>query len=297
MIKLLSILNLAAESDASEVVSETKSSGIKFSDILAKVVEWLTTEGVKLLIGLILLFIAFKVINFIAKRFKKGMEKKNRDKTIATVVYSVIRKGGKLLVFLVFLGYVGIDTAGIGGVIASLGVGLGLAVQGSLSNLAGGLIILVMRPFKIGDYIEAQGEGGTVEEIKIFYTYICTPDNKVIMIPNGSLANGNIRNYSTKEFRRVDLEFSISYDEDYERAKKAIWDVIDTMDKVLSDPCPFVRVKTHGESTINIVTRLWTKNEDYWTVYFDMMEAIKTKFDSANIEIPYNQLDVHIKNK
>jgi small conductance mechanosensitive channel len=258
---------------------------------------WLSTEGVKLLIGAIVLFIAFKIINLIAKKFKKTMEKKNRDKTITKVGYSIIRKGGKLLVFLGFLGYVGIDTAGIGSIIASLGVGVGLAVQGSLSNLAGGLIILLMRPFRIGDYIEAQGEGGTVEDIQIFYTYIVTPDNKVIMIPNGSLANGNIRNYSTKEFRRVDFEFSISYDEDFERAKKVIWEVIENTEFVLMDPQPFVRVKTHGESTINIVTRVWTKNEHYWDVYFDMMESIKTNFDKSNIEIPYNQLDVHIKEK
>ncbi len=270
---------------------------ISLEEILNSVLTWLSTEGVKLVIGLIVLFIACQIINIIAKGFKKRMTKKNRDKTITTVVYAIIRKGGKLLAFLGFLGYVGIDTAGIGTIIASLGVGIGLAVQGSLSNLAGGLIILIMRPFKIGDYIEAQGEGGTVEEIKIFYTYLITGDNKVVMIPNGSLANGNIRNFSAKEFRRVDLEFSISYDEDFEKAKKVIWNVLENTEHVLMDPQPFVRVKTHGESTINIITRVWTKNEDYWSVYFDLMEAVKTNFDNANIEIPYNQLDVHIKNK
>lgn len=270
---------------------------ISFEEILNSIIQWLSTEGVKLLIGLILLFIACKIINLIAKSFKKQMIKKNRDKTITSVVYSIIRKGGKLLAFLGFLGYVGIDTAGIGTIIASLGVGIGLAVQGSLANFAGGLIILIMRPFKIGDYIEAQGEGGTVEEIKIFYTYIITPDNKVVMIPNGSLANGNIRNYSTKEFRRVDLQFSISYDEDFEKAKKVIWNVIENIEKIEMEPLPFVRVVSHGESTINIVTRVWTKNENYWDVYFDLIENVKTKFDNANIEIPYNQLDVNIKNK
>ncbi len=268
---------------------------VSLEEILNSVITWLSTEGVKLVIGVLVLFIACQVINVIAKSFRKRMIKKNRDKTITSVVYAVIRKGGKLLAFLGFLGYVGIDTAGIGTIIASLGVGIGLAVQGSLSNLAGGLIILIMRPFKIGDYIEAQGEGGTVEEIKIFYTYIITPDNKVVMIPNGSLANGNIRNYSTKEFRRVDLQFSISYDEDFEKAKKVIWNVLENTENVLMDPQPFVRVISHGESTINIVTRVWTKNEDYWGVYFDLMEAVKSNFDSANIEIPYNQLDVHIK--
>lgn len=291
MFKFMSAFMLLAET------TETEQTAITLDEIIKTVITWLSTEGVKLLIGAVVLFIAFKIINVIAKKFKKGMEKKNRDKTITKVGYTVIRKGGKLLVFLGFLGYVGIDTAGIGSIIASLGVGVGLAVQGSLSNLAGGLIILLMRPFRIGDYIEAQGEGGTVEDIQIFYTHIITPDNKVVMIPNGSLANGNITNYSTKEFRRVDFEFSISYDEDFERAKKVIWDVIENTENILMDPQPFVRVKTHGESTINIVTRVWTKNEHYWDVYFDMMESIKTNFDKSNIEIPYNQLDVHIKDK
>ena len=154
-----------------------------------------------------------------------------------------------------------------------------------------------MRPFKIGDYIAAQGESGTVEEISIFYTYLITPDNKVVMIPNGTLANGSIVNYSAKDLRRVDFEFSISYDEDFEKAKKVIHEVIENTQGVLLDPQPFVRVISHGESTINIVTRVWTENANYWNVYFDMMESIKKSFDSSNIEIPYNQLDVHIKNK
>ena len=284
---------LADVADTTETVSE----GLTLESIVENVVKWLATEGVKLLIGVIVLIFAFWIINGISKSFKKRMTKKNRDKTITSVVYNIIRKGGKLLVFLGFLGYVGIDTAGIGTIIASLGVGVSLAVQGSLSNLAGGLIILVMRPFKIGDYITAQGEAGTVEEIKIFYTYIVTADNRVVMIPNGALANGNIINNSIKELRRVDLQFSISYDEDFEKAKKAIYEVIESNEKIVTDPQPLVRVITHGDSAIDIVTRVWTKNGDYWTVYFDMMEAIKTKFDSANIEIPFNQLDVNIKQK
>ena len=272
-------------------------STIDLAALLQTVLNWLSTEGVILLIGLVVLFFVFKIINIIAKKFKKTMLAKNRDKTITMVVYSIIRKGLKAIAFLAFLGYVGIDTAGIGTIIASAGVAVGLALQGSLSNLAGGIVILLMRTFKIGDYITAQGESGTVEEIKLFYSYLITPDNKVIMIPNGVLANGSIINYSAKELRRVDFEFSISYDEDFEKAKKVIWDVIGSIENILTDPSPFVRVVSHGESTINIVTRVWTKNENYWDVYFDMMEAIKQSFDNAKIEIPFNQLDVHIKEK
>ena len=223
-------------------------STIDLAALLQTVLNWLSTEGVKLLIGLVVLFFVFKIINIIAKKFKKTMLAKNRDKTITMVVYSIIRKGLKAIAFLAFLGYVGIDTAGIGTIIASAGVAVGLALQGSLSNLAGGIVILLMRPFKIGDYITAQGESGTVEEIKLFYSYLITPDNKVIMIPNGVLANGSIINYSTKEFRRVDFEFSISYDEDFEKAKKVIWDVIVSIENILTDPSPFVRVVSKSSS-------------------------------------------------
>ena len=284
---------------ADEVITETpvEKTPITFTEILNQVLSWLSTEGVKLVIGLFVLFILFKIINVISKKFKKRMEKKNKDKTITSVIYQILRKGLKILAILVFLGYVGIDTAGIGTVIASLGVGIGLALQGSLSNFAGGIVILILRPFKIDDYIEAQGEGGTVENIGIFYTTLVTPDNKIVMIPNGTLANGTMTNYSAKELRRVDFNFSISYDADVEKAKRVIWDVIINTKNVLDEPSPFVRLKEYGSSAVDITTRVWVKNADYWTVYFDMMESIKEEFAKANIEIPYNQLDVHVKNK
>lgn len=276
--------------------TEVADKKINFTELLNSIVTWLTTEGVKLVIGLVILFIGFKVANFISNKVRKRMEKKNADKTITRVVFKLIRWVIKVFIFLVFLGYVGIDTAGIGTAIASCGVAVGLALQGSLGNLAGGIIILIMRPFKIGDYIEAQGEGGTVEDIKLFYTYLVTPDNKVAMVPNGVLANGNIVNYSAKELRRVDFEFAIAYAEDHERAKRAILEVIESNSLILTEPAlPFVRVVNHGDSAIGIATRVWVKSENYWTVYFDMMEAIKAKFDAENIEIPFNQLDVNIK--
>ena len=276
-----------------DVVEE--SNKLSLEQIVENVINWLATEGVKLLIGLFAMLIAFYIINVFSKGIRKRMIKKGRDKTVTSVVYQLTRKGLKILVFLGFLGYVGIDTAGIGSIIASVGVGVGLALQGSLSNLAGGVIILLMRPFKIGDYIDAQGESGTVEDIRIFYTYLNTPDNKVVMIPNGVLANGTIINYSTKEYRRVDFEFGIAYAEDFEKAKEVIWNVINSTENVLNEPSPLVRVVSHGESSINIAVKVWTRNENYWAVYFDIMEAVKREFDKANIEIPYNTLDVNIK--
>ena len=279
------------------LLNTTHENEISLSNILMTILNWIITEGVKLIIGVIILIISFKIINVLANKFQKTMIKNNRDKTITKVGYTIIRKGLKIIVFLLFLSIVGIDTAGIGSLIASLGVGIGLAVQGSLGNLAGGIIILLMRPFKIGDYIEAQGEGGTVEDIQIFYTYIITPDNKVVMIPNGSLANGNIINFSSKEIRRVDFEFSISYNEDLKKAKEVIWNVIGNIDNILTTPQPFVKIKTYESSSIKITTRVWTKTEYYWTVYYDMMEYIKISFDKFNIVIPYNQLNVNINQK
>lgn len=269
---------------------------ISWESILDIVIKWLTTTGIKIAVGLLVLFILFKIINMICRRIEKNLNKKNADKTISKVLVGILRKTIKVLVFVVFLGYIGIETASIGAAIASCGVALGLALQGGLSNLAGGIIILLMRPFRIDDYVEAQGVGGTVTDIKIFYTVLTTPDNKVIMIPNGPLANGNIVNYSMKDTRRVDLTFGIAYEADFYRAQEIISKVVLGHELVLKNPEPFVRMCEHADSSINITCRAWVNSGDYWTVYFDLMEQVKVEFDKNNISIPYPQVDVHISN-
>lgn len=254
---------------------------------------WLATNGIKLLVGIIVLAVAFCIVNVLAKFVRKTMIKKGVEKTIYTVTYNVIKKGLKVLFFLLFLGYIGVETAGIGAIIASVGVAIGLAVQGALSNFAGGIIILVLRPFKIGDYIEGQGYAGTVEDIHMFHTVLATPDNKTVVLPNGSLSNGAIVNYSAKDTRRVDLKFSISYGEDFERAKAAISDVVKKHPLIMNTPEPLIRVSEHGDSSIGIVTRVWVKKDDYWTVNYDLLESVKQRFDEDGIEIPFPQIDVH----
>lgn len=263
-------------------------------ELLQTVAGWLMQNGIKLIIGLIVLFIAFKVVNFIAKRLQRRMDKKNVDKTIANVTVKASKLVLKIMVFLLFLGYVGIETAGIGTIIGSVSVCIGLAVQGSLSNFAGGIVILVMRPFKLGDFIEAQGHSGTVTDIKMFYTYLNTPDNKVVMIPNGALGNGDIINYSKEEERRVDLVFSVDYSTDLKLAKEIIEKEIENHQLILKDKEYFVRLGEMAASSLDIKTRVWVKNADYWTVYFDLLENVKKKFDENNISVPFNQLDVHI---
>lgn len=282
---------------SSQSVAESKPSGLEA--MITTAINWLTEHGLKLLIGIVCLIIFFMIIDFFFKKrlVNRLMKKKKMDKFIANAIAKAIRISLKAIGIVIFLGYVGIDTAGVGAVISSLGVVIGLAVQGSLANFAGGIVILVMRPFKISDFIEAQGYSGTVEEIHIFYTYLNTPDNKVVMIPNGSLANGNIVNYSRKELRRVDMVFSISYSSDEEKAKKIMKDILSNHKLVLKDPSPSVELNTMNQSSLDFVCRPWVKNGDYWTVYFEVTDQVKKAFKENGIEIPYNQLDVHIIDK
>lgn len=270
---------------------------ISLEEILTNVINWLSTSGVKLLVGVVILFVSFWIINLITKRIKIRMTKKHRDATITNVVFKVSRIVLKAAVFFMFLGYVGIDTAGVGSIIASCAVAVGLALQGSLSNIAGWCIIIFMRPFKLDDYINCQGVDGTVEDIRLFYTYLRTPDNKVIMVPNGALANGNIVNYSIKETRRLDNTYQISYADDVNKAIDVIHKVLEKHIEILQDPAPFVRMTQCDSSSIVITSRVWVKQADYWNVNFDLIQEVKEAFDANNITVPYNQLDVHIHNE
>jgi len=270
-----------------------------WNQIWESIKTWLMTDGLssiaRVLIALILMFVTFKIINAIARRITKRCEKKKVDKTISRTLIYIFKLVLKIVIIICLVGFVGIDTSGITALIASLGVCIGLAVNGALSNFAGGIMIIITRPFKIDDYIEACGQGGTVEEIHITQTKLRTPDNKVVYIPNGTLHASEIINYSEKNTRRVDFLFSIGYSDDFEKAKATINEICDKHELVFKDPAPFIRVKEHGASSINIVTRVWVKSDDYWTVYFDIMESVKTAFDEQGIEIPFNQLDVHVK--
>lgn len=261
---------------------------------------WLANTGIKVLIALAILIVSFWIINFvtkkIAKRFDKKVEGNKRiDKTIYRTISYVVKVGLKVIVVVCLIGYLGIDTSGITALIASLGVGVGLAVNGTLSNFAGGLMILITRPFKDDDYIDACGYSGTVEDIHICHTKLRTPDNKVVYLPNGKLSTAEIVNYSEKDLRRVDLTFSVSYADDFEKAKSVIKCVCDRDELILKDPAVQIRVASQSASSIDIVTKAWCKNEDYWTVNYNLVENVKTAFDENGISIPFNQLDVHVK--
>ncbi len=286
--------------ETTEVVTTTSpkiTSSAYWENKFDEMLKWITTNGIKMLLALIVLFILFKIVNVISRRIKKNMVRRKCDPTFTIIIVNLFRKGVKLLLFISYLAFVGIDTASIGAVIASCGVGIGLALQGSLSNLAGGIIIVIVRPFKLGDYIEAQGEGGTVEDIRIFFTYIVTPDNRTVMIPNGVLANGVIRNNSMKDRRRVDFNFSVAYNSDLKLVKETLLNLVSSDDRVLKEPAPFAQISKYGESSITFTVRAWVKSTDYWPLYFAIMEQVKLEFDKVGIVIPFNQLDVNVRGK
>jgi len=258
-------------------------------------ISWATNTGIKVIIALILLFVSFKLINLFAKKISKRCEKKNLDKTIAKALIYASKIVLKCIVVIALIGYLGIDTSAITALIASLGLCVGLAVNGTVSNLAGGVLILVTRPFKADDYIEAQGVSGTVVDILITHTKIVTPDNKVIHIPNGPLSNGNVINYSEKDTRRVDLVFTFDCTTDIEKAKALVNEVFAADERILKDPAPFVRVGGKGDAGLELTARAWVNTADYWAVYFDSFEAVKTTFDASGISFTANQLEIKIK--
>ena len=200
-----------------------------------------------------------------------------------------------LLVLIIAGSYWDVELSGLAALIASAGVAIGLALQGSLSNFAGGFIILLLRPFKVGDYIQAAGLEGAVEQIGVFYTTLTTVDNKVVLIPNGTLSNGSLINFSAKDTRRVDLIFSVGYECDILKVRRVLNDIVKEHKLILDYPEPFVGLVEQADSFLNFTVRAWVKTPDYWTVYFDLLESVKLRFDEEEISIPYPQMDVHVK--
>ncbi len=266
-------------------------------ELLDYIWDWCSTAGVKIVMAIVMLIVGFALVNVIVGWIKKINDRRGFDKTIAKTLQKTISYALKTLIVVALLAYLGVETSGVTALITSLGVTLGLALQGALSNVAGGILIIVARPFALDDYIEAQGVSGTVEDIRLLYTKVRTLDNKVISLPNGTLANGTIINYTAKTTRRVDIDFGISYTDDFKAAQSVVLSVAAKNEKVLKDPAPICRVSGHGESSVVLSFKGWTRTEDYWEVYFSMFEGVKSAFDEAGISIPFNQLDVHIKNE
>lgn len=261
-----------------------------------KIIDWALESGVKLVVGILLMVIGFKFINKLSKKFVKFAERRNLDLTLAKFIKSCINIGLKCLIVLVIAGgYWDIELSGLAAIVASAGVAIGLALQGSLSNFAGGFIILLIRPFKIGDYIQTGQFEGTVEQIGVFYTSLTTIDNKVVLIPNGTLSNGSLINYSTKDTRRVDLIFSAGYECDILKVRRVLKEIVDRHELILDYPEPFVGLFEQGQNSLDFAVRVWVDTPNYWTVYFDLLEQVKLRFDEEGISIPYPQMDLHVK--
>lgn len=246
-------------------------------------------------LAIIVLIIGLAVIRKITKLVGKQIEKSKMDDTLKPFMMSLVSGILKVLLLISIVGILGVETSSFVAVLAAAGFAVGLAFQGSLSNFAGGILLLVVRPIKVGDYIEANGFSGTVEAIEILNTTLKTPDNNVIYIPNGILSNTSITNYSVKETRRVDLTFAVGYEQDGDRVKNVLSEIINSHPLVLKDPEAFIRMSGHGDSAVEFTMRAWVNAGDYWNVHFDIIESVKKRFDQEGISIPYPQMDIRVE--
>ena len=250
--------------------------------------------GVNIVIAAIILVVGI----WLAKRLKgwaaKIMEGRGMDIMLATFLSSIIHILLVVFVVIAALGQLGIQTTSLIAVVGAAGLAIGLALQSSLANFASGVMIIALRPFKVGDFVEAGGISGVVEGIQIFSTQMRTGDNKSIIVPNGSITSSTITNYSAKDTRRVDMVFGISYDDDIKTAKQVLQDLVKADDRILDDPAPVIAVSELADNSVNFIVRPWVNTADYWNVYWDMTEAVKQRFDAEGLHIPYPQRDVHL---
>ncbi|WP_394172838.1 mechanosensitive ion channel family protein [Thalassotalea litorea] len=256
--------------------------------------EMLIDFAISFVIALIVLRITLWVANAIVRFLGRAMERREVEVTLKKFLEDIISTVLKVICIIIFASMVGIETTSLIALLGAAGLAVGLALQGSLANFAGGILILMYRPFRAGDFINAQGQSGTVDEIQIFNTVLKTPDNKRIFIPNGLLSNGSLVNFSSEDTRRVDFVVGISYDDSISKAKQVINDLLDKDERLLKEPERTVVVGAHGASSIDLYVRVWVNSGDYWDVYFEFMENIKLAFDENGLSIPYPQQDVHV---
>lgn len=244
--------------------------------------------------AIVVLVVGLLIIKLVNKKVGKLVDKKKIDPTLRPFIKSLISVALKVLLIVSIISILGIETTSFVALFGAAGLAVGLAFQGSLSNFAGGVLLIVTKPFRVGDFVEADGYSGTVEAIQILYTELVTPDNKVIRIPNGSLSNQSIINYSEKEVRRVDFKFGVGYETESKKVIGVLTEIAADHPLVLTEPNPFIRMSEHADSAVVYTVRVWAKAENYWTVYFDVIEKVKQRFDEENLNIPYPQMDVHI---
>ncbi len=256
--------------------------------------DFVMTYGPKVVQAVAVLVIGLWIVKLITGLVKKMLVKSNVDTSLQGFLKSLVSILLKVMVYITALGMLGVEMTSFVAILASAGLAVGLALSGTLQNFAGGVMILLFKPYKVGDFVEAQGHSGVVKEIQIFVTILTTPDNKTVIIPNGPLATGSLTNYSTQATRRVDWTFGIGYGDDVDKAYEVLKRLLEADERVLKDPEPFYAVKELGDSSVNFVVRAWVNTADYWGVYFRMNEEVYKNFDKEGLSIPFPQRDVHV---
>ena len=278
-----------------EPVSEGGSSGlVNAEQWTEKAMDVATVYGPKAAIALVALIVGWIAVRVAVRISARALGKTNLDPTLATFLNNILRIVLMTLVVLMALQTLGVQTTSFVAILGAAGFAVGFALKDSLGNFASGALIMIFRPFKAGDYVEAGGAAGTVVEVGVFATIIKTPDNKKVIVANSSITGANITNYSAYPTRRVDMVFGIGYGEDIDQARKILRDVVESDDRVLKDPAPVISVKELADSSVNFHCRPWVETADYWAVHWDVTEAVKKRFDAAGISIPFPQRDVHM---
>ncbi len=261
----------------------------------ATVFPFLLSLGISIIKVILIWVVGNYIIKFGIKILENILNKAKLEATIKKFIINLSRVVLKVLLLVAIVQELGVETASIVALVGGFSLAIGLAFQGALSNFAGGLLILLFKPFKVGDFVDISGSIGFVEEIEMVSTKIRTPDNKIIIVPNGTTANSTLTNYSAKSIRRVDFSFGVAYESDLKQVKETLLEVVNAHDKVLKDPAPFVRLGEQADSSLNYTVRLWAKTSDYWDVHFDIIENVTDAFNEKGISIPYPQLDLHQK--
>lgn len=298
MLDIFSIMATAvAASDSIPIGIEnitTALSGLSYQEMVQVVVTFCVSFGIKLIKVFFIWVIGRWVTKKVVSITKTLMENRKTNVTVQTFVTSLIDVVLLIVLIVMIISVFGVDTSSFIALFASAGVAIGMALSGTLQNFAGGVMILLFRPYKVGDFIEAQGQSGTVKEIQIFNTVLKTSDNKIILIPNGPMSTGIVKNYSREEIRRVDFSFGISYGDDYEKAKAVIEELIAADSRILKTPEHFIALGSLGDSSVNVTVRVWTTQADYWGVYFDMNQKIYKTLPERGLNFPYPTITVNV---
>lgn len=266
----------------------------QINEVINKLIDGSIDLGGRILGAIIIYIIGKFIVNWANKLFAKMLNKRKVEPSIQSFLKSIINITLLVLLFLAVIGQLGIELTSFAALLASAGVAVGMALSGNLSNFAGGVIILVFRPYKVGDYIEAStGASGTVTDIQIFHTVLTTPDNRVVFAPNGAMSGAVVTNYSRKDIRRVDFSFGVEYGTDFKQAQTILLEIINKDSRILKDPTPFIEVGALASSSVNITVRVWVKAADYWDVNFDMNKNVYATFNERGISFPFPQLTVH----